>query len=214
MAFTSFTCVDDVVKKYKLTYVQGPLLPPDVTAPPFGDYFREELAFNLRMLPIGRSEIGAGEVLLFPILREIWKPYSKDLAMFTHEGLTFDDDLTGIPNYFVCKVSEYGQTIPDVPDLLVAEAKLDDFERAWGQCSAAMLAAQRLNQTPEVPVYGIATNGSEWQFGVLLGRELTVDPLATALSNLDTLSHRMHATFRAVQAQAIAHKTRELSDNY
>jgi len=206
MAFSSFTRVDDVVKKYKLRYIQGPLMPPDPTAPQLSEYFREELAFNLRMLPIGRSEIGAGEVLLFPILREIWKPYSSDLALFTHESLSFDDDLTGVPDYFVCKVSEYGQTIPEVPYLLVAEAKLDDFERAWGQCAAAMLAAQRLNQTPEVPVYGIATNGSEWQFGVLLGRVLTVDPLATALSNLDTLSQRMHATFRAVQAQAVAHQ--------
>ena len=206
MAFDDFTRVDDVVKKYKLVFVQGPLLPPDPTAPPLSEHFREELAFNLRMLPIGRSEIGSGEVLLFPILREIWKPYSNDLALFSHEGLSFDDDLTGVPDYFVCKVSEYGQTIPDVPYLLVAEAKLDDFEKAWGQCAAAMLAAQRLNQSPEVPVYGIATNGSEWQFGVLLGRKLTVDPLATALSNLDSLSHRMHATFRAVQAQAVAHR--------
>ena len=206
MAFDDFTRVDDVVKKYKLVFVQGPLLPPDPTAPSLSEHFREELAFNLRMLPIGRSEIGSGEVLLFPILREIWKPYSNDLALFSHEGLSFDDDLTGVPDYFVCKVSEYGQTIPDVPYLLVAEAKLDDFEKAWGQCAAAMLAAQRLNQSPEVPVYGIATNGSEWQFGVLLGRKLTVDPLATALSNLDSLSHRMHATFRAVQAQAVAHR--------
>jgi hypothetical protein len=205
MAFANYTCVDDVVKKHKLTFVQGSLLPPDPTAPLFGEYFREELAFNLRMLPIGRSEIGAGEVLLFPILREVWKPYSKDLALFTHEGLTYDDDLTGTPDYFVCKVSEYGQTIPDIPYLLVAEAKLDDFERAWGQCSAAMLAVQRLNQAPDLPIYGIATNGGSWQFGVLLGRELTVDPNATSLSNLDTLSQRLHAVLRAVRDQAVAH---------
>jgi hypothetical protein len=202
MAFTSYTCIDDVVKKFRLRFVQGPLLPPDPTAPLFSDHFREELAFNLRKLPIGRSEIGAGEVLLFPILREVWKPYSDELALFTHEGLTFDDDLTGTPDYFICKVSEFGQTIPDVPVLLIAEAKLDDFERAWGQCSAAMLAAQRLNQTPDLPVYGIATNGNAWQLGVLLGRELTVDPNGTALSNLDTLAQRLHATMRAVRTVA------------
>lgn len=129
------------------------MLPPDPTAPLFGEHFHAELAFNLKRLPIGRSEIGAGEVLLFPILREVWKPYSDDLALFTHEELTFDDDLTGILDYFVCKVSEYGQTIPDVPSLLVARAKRDDFERAWGECSAAMLAAQKLHQSPDVPVY-------------------------------------------------------------
>lgn len=203
MSFMNYTCVDDVVKKHKLTYVQGPVLPPDPTAPLFDDHFRGELAFNLRKLPIGRSEIGAGEVLLFPILREVWKPYADDLALFTHEGLTYDDDLTGTPDYFVCKVSEYGQTIPDVPVLLIAEAKLDDFERAWGQCSAAMLAAQKLNQSPDVPVYGIATNGGAWQVGVLRGRELTVDPNATALSTLDVLAQQLHAVLRTVRAVAV-----------
>ena len=205
MAFASFTCVDDVVKKYKLTYIHNRLLPPDPTAPPLGEAFREELDFNLQMLPIGRSEIGVGEVLLFPILREMWKPYAKDLALFTHEGLTFDDDLTGIPDYFVCKVSEYGRTILDVPSLLVSQARRDDFRLAWGQCSAAMLAAQKLNRTPELPVYGIATNGKEWQFGVLDGRVLTVDPNAVALATLDVLNQRIHAALRAVQAQAVAH---------
>jgi hypothetical protein len=205
MAFTDYTRIDDVVKRHKLTFVQGPLVPPDPTAPLFGEYFREELAFNLRMLPIGRSVRGSREIVGYPILREVWKPYSKDLALFARGGLTYDDDLTGTPDYFVCKVSEYGQTIPDIPYLLVAEAKLDDFEKAWGQCSAAMLAARRLNQAPALPIYGIATNGGSWQFGVLLGRELTVDPNATALSTLDTLAQRLHAVLRAVRDQAVAH---------
>ena len=114
MAFASFTCIDDVVKKYKLHHVPAPLLLPDLTAPLFDAHFRGELAFNFRKLPIGRSEIGSGEILLFPILREVWKPYADELALFSHEGLTYDYDLTGIPD-FVCKISEYGQTIPDNP---------------------------------------------------------------------------------------------------
>lgn len=205
MAFTSYTCVDDVVKKHKLVFTQAPVLPPAADAPPFNDYFRGELDFNLRKLPIGRSEIGAGEVLLFPILREVWKPYVDQLALFTHEPLAFDDDLCGVPDYFVCRVSEYGQTIPEVPYLLVAEAKLDDFERAWGQCLAAMLAAQKLNQAPDLPIYGIATNGTAWQFGRLLGREITCDPAAVALRNLDLLGQSLHAVFRACRDMALAH---------
>ncbi len=205
MAFNGYTSVDVVVKKQRLVFVQASLLPPDPTAPTFDDHFRQELAFNLRTLPIGRSEIGAGEVLLFPILREVWKPYSDDLTLFTHEGLTFDEDLTSTPDYFVCKVSEYGQTIPDVPYLLVAEAKLDDFERAWGQCAAAMLAAQKLNQAPDVPIYGIATNGKAWEFGRLLGRELMTDPFPSAVDKLDSLGQRLHAVFRAVLAVTVLH---------
>jgi len=204
MAFANYAYVDSVVKKHRLTYIQAPLVPPDLTAPLFSDYFRQELDFNLRKLPIGRSEIGSGEMLLLPILREVWKHYADELALFSHEVLTYDDDLTGIPHYFICKISEYGQTIPDVPYLLIAETKLDDFEKAWGQCAAAMLATQKLNQTPDVPVYGITTNGSSWQFGKLLGRELTVDPNATALSNMDTLAQRLHAVLGAVRDQAVS----------
>jgi hypothetical protein len=205
MAFTSYRNIDEVVKRHKLAYIQDSVVPPDPSAPVFDSHFRAELAFNLRKLPVGRSEAGTGEVLLFPILREVWKPYSDDLALFSHEALTYDDDLTGVPDYFVCKVSEYGQTIPDIPVLLIAEAKLDDFEKAWGQCAASMLAAQKLNQSPDLPVYGITTNGGAWQFGMLLGRELTVDPNGISLSTLDLLSHRLHAVMRAVLAQAKAY---------
>ena len=205
MAFNSFTSVDDVVKKYNLRHVPAPLLPSDPTAPLLGESFRGELAFNLLNLPVGRSEIGAGEILLFPILPEVWRYYFEDLALFSHEGLSCDEDLTGTPDYFVCKVSPFGRLIPDIPYLLVAETKLDDFERAWGQCSAAMLAAQKLNQSPEIPVYGIVTNGSAWQFGILLGRELRTDPAATALSDLDGLSQRLHAVFRAVRNHAVSY---------
>lgn len=88
MPFKSFTRVDHVVKKYKLSFVRSPLAPPDSSSPPLDDYFRKELDFNLRKLPIGRSEVGAGDVLLFPILREIWKPYSDDLALFSQDSLT------------------------------------------------------------------------------------------------------------------------------
>jgi len=205
MAFADFTSIDDVVKKYKLVFVSRPMLDPDLSAPTFSEHFRQELAFNQRKLPIGRSEIGTGEVLLFPILREVWKPYADELALFTHEKLRFDNDLTGTPDYFICKVSEYGQTIPDIPYLLVAEAKLDDFERAWGQCAAAMLASQKLNGSPDLPIYGITTNGNAWQFGVLVGRELTVDPNGTSLSTLDAVSQRLHAVLRLVRDKALSH---------
>jgi hypothetical protein len=94
MAFTSFTCIDEVVKKYKLIFVQRPLLPPDPTAPPLGDYFREELAFNLRMLPIGRSEIGAGEVLLFPIHSKWGIPMIHALGILSLAVTTISKTLT------------------------------------------------------------------------------------------------------------------------
>jgi hypothetical protein len=205
MEFTDYKGIDHVVKKHKLRMIPGTAILPAAGAPPFTDYFLAELAFSLRRLPVGRSEAGSGEIVLFPLLREVWKTYADDLSLFTHESLEYDDDLRGTPDYFVCRTSEYGPTIPEVPYLLVIEAKLDDFERAWGQCLAAMLAAQKLNATPENPVYGIATNSKTWEFGVLLGQEFTYDLNPIALHNLDSLRQALHGVFCACRDLALVH---------
>jgi hypothetical protein len=205
MAFADYKSIDRVVKKHKLRMTQGTAIIPAAEAPPFSEYFHSELEFSLRRLPVGRSEAGSGEILLFPLLREVWKTYADNLSLFTHESLEFDDDLKGIPDYFVCRASEYGPTIPEVPYLLVVEAKLDDFEKAWGQCLAAMLAAQKLNATPEHPVYGIATNSKTWEFGVLLGHDFTYDLNPIALHNLDSLHQALHGVFRACLDLSLTH---------
>ncbi len=207
MAFTDYRSIDDVIRKHRLRWVAGEVVAPAADAPPFTASFRDELNLNLTELPPVRSEAGAGELVLFPILREVWKSYRPHLSLFTHDPLEFDEDLRGIPDYFVCKRSEFGPFYPEPPLLLVVEAKLDDFERAWGQCLAEMLAAQKLNGTPDLPVYGIASNGKTWEFGVLLSREFTQDPGPLAVSDLDTLGQALHAVFRACRDMALAHRS-------
>jgi hypothetical protein len=205
MAFGSYTSVDAVVKKYKLRLLNERVVTPAPDAPRFSEAFRAELDFTYRELPVGRSEIGSGELILFPILKEVWRVYVPHLSLFTHEPLDYDDDLTGTPDYYVCKRSEYGATIPEVPYLLVVEAKLDDFEKAWGQCLAAMLASQKLNHAPDRPVYGMTTNGKAWEIGVLLGSDFTREPWAYSTVNLDLLGQALHAVFRACRDMALAH---------
>lgn len=48
--------------------------------------------------------------------------------------------------------------IEGAPFVLV-EAKQDNFDAAWGQCLAEMIAAQRLNNLPDLVIYGITCNG-------------------------------------------------------
>ncbi|MBY0460307.1 MAG: hypothetical protein K2V38_23570 [Gemmataceae bacterium] len=205
MAFTSYASVNDVIAKHKVRGVSGTVVTPDHTAPLFSATFQSELHFNLTRLPPIRSEIGAGEQVLFPILREVWREYHTDLNLFSHELLSFDADLTGYPDYFVCKQSEFGTFYPTAPYLLIVEAKLDDFAKAWGQCLAAMLAAQKLNAAPDLPVYGIATNGRTWEFGVLKHNQFTQQQEPFALTDLDRLAQALHAVFRSCRDMARAH---------
>ncbi len=202
MAFSNYVDIESVLRKHNLRWDSGSVVAPAKDAPEFGAYFRAELQLSLdHLTPSRTSEIGAGEIILFPILREIWKSYRDQLSLFTHEELAFDGDLCGYPDYFFCRITEFGR-IPDAPYLLVVEAKLDDFEKAWGQCLAAMLAAQKLNQTPDRPVFGIASNGRSWEFGRLLHREFLLDQNPVSLANLETLSQTLHAVFRECYLQA------------
>jgi hypothetical protein len=207
MAFTDYRAIDDVIRKHRIRCTSGRVVTPAADAPPFDDYFRGELDLTLREFPLNRSETGCGELVLFPLLREVWKTYRTALTLFTHEPLTGPGDLTGVPDYFVCQRSEFGPFYPEPPFLLVVEAKLDDFERGWGQCLAEMLAAQHLNGVPDQPVFGITTNGRSWEFGVLRGTDFVQQPDPVALFNLDTLGQALHAVFRACRDLALARRS-------
>jgi len=71
----------------------------------------------------------------------------------------------------------------------------DDFTRGWGQCVAAMLAAQKLNDLPEQTVYGITTNGQVWQFGQLHADVFTQDSRSFTLEDVDSLGAALHFVF-------------------
>ena len=204
MSFAGYTSIDDVIRKHRIRWLPTRFIEPLADAPPFSDFFRSELNFNLNSLPPARNENGASEYILFPIIREVWRTYHDDLSLFSHEPLAYDADLTGCPDYSICKRSEFGPFYPTPPYLLIVEAKLDDFTRAWGQCLAAMLAAQKLNGLPEQSIYGIATNGKSWEFGRLLGTEFMQDTETYTMSTLDLLGQVLHAVFRKCRDMARA----------
>ncbi len=144
-----------------------------------------------------------GEALIFPILREVWKPFRQSLALWSHQPLTYDEDLCGVPDYTVARRSPLGLVVFDAPYLLIVETKRDDFIRGWGQCLAAMLAAQKMNDLSDQTLYGIATNGRFWQFGRLRGTEFTQELRIFALSELDTLAGALRFALTECREQVL-----------
>jgi hypothetical protein len=57
--------------------------------------------------------------------------------------------------------------VAEKPIVMIVEAKKNDFEQGWGQCLAELIAAQKINDDLENPVFGIVTDGNLWQFGKL-----------------------------------------------
>jgi hypothetical protein len=86
---------------------------------------------------------------------------------------------------------------------LVVEAKKDDFTRGWGQCLAAMLAAQKVNNLADQTAYGITTNGRVWECGQLAGDEFVQDPRSFSFEDVDTLFAALHFLMSQCREQVL-----------
>jgi hypothetical protein len=90
------------------------------------------------------------------------------------------------------------------PLLIVIEAKEDDFSKGWGQCLAAMVAAQRINHNLDLGIFGIVTNGETWQFGRLRRNRFEQEDTAVPRSNAFDY---LNVIFATVTNDVIAHST-------
>ncbi|MGH8597141.1 MAG: hypothetical protein ACREXT_10835, partial [Gammaproteobacteria bacterium] len=84
------------------------------------------------------------------------------------------------------------KTVLETPLVMMTEAKKNDFEQGWGQCLAELVAARKLNDDADLPVYGVVTDGKFWEFGKLTNGTMikntavgTVNEIAELLGMLD-----------------------------
>ncbi|MBE7380826.1 MAG: hypothetical protein F6J95_005395 [Leptolyngbya sp. SIO1E4] len=131
------------------------------------------------------SEGARCELVIFPILREIYKRYTDETALWVQKSFAVDAKLSSTPDYMISRKPELGKTILESPLLLLVETKRNDFEQGWGQCLAELIAPS-LNHHSR-PVYGIVTDGKLWEFGRLQDQVFTKNAASYTISNLETL---------------------------
>ncbi len=199
MAFSSYAARSDVALAHRIVLTQDQFVKPLPIA--ISDYLRGELAFVQKMVAFDKSEFAICENLVYPILKEVWKPYAEELQLWCHTPLNCDADLSGIPDYFLARRSPLGTPVIDKPYLMVVEAKRDDFEWGWAQCLAAMVAGLKLNNIPGQIMYGIATNGRTWEFGKVEGNRFTQNVQPFTLFDLDQLCAAINFLFDQCRRQ-------------
>ena len=199
MSFSEFKTIGAVLQEFQVRYCEDDFM-DDLTFQ-IPDYFREDLALMLRDGMVDNSEYAICENLIYPVLKEVWKIYRQDFILWSHQALTFDNRLTGFPEYILARRSPLGKVVFDKPYLLLVEAKLDNFESAWAQCLSEMIAAQRLNQEVPIVIFGIASNGKTWQFGKLEGDRFTRNIHNYSLQDLDALFGAVNYVFQQCRNQ-------------
>jgi hypothetical protein len=193
MSFESYRSIAQVVEEFQITTIDRDfleLLPLEIS-----DVFREDLAFTLKAFNVDGSEYGVCETVIFPILKTVYRHYHETFVLWSHRTLTYDSNLTGIPDYILASRSPLSKTIFKQPYFVAIEAKRDDFVKGWGQCLAELVAIQKLNENPNQTVYGIVTNGQFWQFGMLHQQTFTKNLADYSISDLDRLMAAVNALF-------------------
>ena len=196
MAFSDFRKISEVQEKFKVRYSEDDFVTTEASHP--SREFLRDFEFTREHIHVFASEAARCETIIFPVLKESYKVYADRYALWIRQSITYDEVLNGTPDYFISTRSELGKTVIGSPLILLVEAKKNDFEQGWGQCLAELVAAQKINNDADFPVYGIVTDGTLWQFGRLVGDTFTQNRTDFALANLPTLFGAVDSVFKAV----------------
>ncbi|MFM7886193.1 MAG: hypothetical protein ACKPCM_05775, partial [Pseudanabaena sp.] len=193
MAFGTYKTIGAVVKEFQITYTESDFVQPL----PFvlSDYFREDLQLMMREGVVDNSEFAICENLIYPLLKEVWKQYRSKFLLWSHQSLNYDEKLSGFPEYILARRSPLGKVVFDRPYFMLVEAKQDNFEAAWGQCIAEMVAAQRLNAELDLTIFGITSNGDRWQLGKLEKQTFTRNATFFSIQETDKLAAVVNYVF-------------------
>jgi len=193
MAFSDFKTIADVQKKYLIKYREDSFIVDQELSPP--EVFLKDFEFSRENIDIFTSEASRSEIIISPLLREIYKNHYGVYSFWIQKSITFDETLTGTPDYIFAKKSPLGKTVLEKPIIIVVEAKKNDFEQGWGQCLAELVASQKINENPQRAVYGVVTDGNLWQFGRLIAdiftqnsENYTIDKLSRLYGALEYLA--------------------------
>ncbi len=153
------------------------------------DFLLKTLAINSE-IPI-ESEKAKSEFLIAPILTEIRVNNPKKFTYFS--GYQFNVDsklgLRGFCDFIISK--KYNAAFIESPLVAVVEVKHNqDLPDASPQCIAEMYAAQLYNEKHEENIsciYGVLTNGYEWQFLKLENNQAILDTHRYGIKNLSEL---------------------------
>ena len=173
MALSNFGTISEALEAYGIRYEDGVFVVPTSATP--GTLFLAELQFSIENIDVYSSEGARTELIISPILREIYKNYVETLAFWVQKPMTADALLSGVPDYIFGTKSPLGKKVLGTPLVLIVEAKKNDFEQGWGQCLAELVAAQIINRETAKPVYGIVTDGLLWRMGKLTEKVFVQD---------------------------------------
>jgi len=124
------------------------------------------------------TEKARSEFVIAPVLFELRRLHAGEISLFS--GVELEGDvsrgLNGVCDFIISRSPR--QHVLGPPLITIVEAKNDNLRTGPGQCIAAMVAAQLINQasgTAVAAIHGAVTTGTAWKFLALQGTTVTLD---------------------------------------
>lgn len=201
MSFDSYKNISEVLQEFQITAIEAEFIIESKIE--VRSVFQEDLEFCLREFSFEESEYGVCEMIIFPILKELYRRYRNQFTLWSHKAIIYDEKLSGTPDYILAQRSTLGKQVFEKPYFLVVEAKKDDFIKGWGQCLAEMVAMQKINNQPSQTLFGVVSNGKIWEFGKLNDNLFTKDTRYYTISNIEKLLSALNYIFYQCQQEQI-----------
>ncbi len=194
--------LDEVLKIYTIRYAEGKMRL--ITQHKMPAAAQEEMAFIMENLDYKSTESALREYVISPILLAAWKRYFSEFLIWVERPIQFGADLSGVPDYVISRRSPMGKIFFEHPHIAIVEAKRDDFIGGWAQCSLGMITAQKINNSPAEPVFGIVTNGDVWEFAELTADTFTHFTNSFLSNQADDLHNAICTILERSRAVAVA----------
>lgn len=178
MPYSQFTTIAKAKEAFNLTTAEGIRFLPEIEPIQPSPTLTAVLEENLPLAVATGSEKARSELIISPVLVEVRRILNRRISLFSGEDFTVDESLglNGRCDFLISRSPEL--LAIEAPAIVIVEAKQADLKSGIGQCVAEMVAAQKFNiakQKPLQTIYGVLTNGNQWQFLKLETSIVTVD---------------------------------------
>lgn len=189
MAYSDFTLAK-VREAFDLTLEETSSLFSDVEGVQPSERLALALEENILLATAIATEKARSEFLIAPILSEVRRQAKYQMSLFsgTEFNVDINSGLIGFCDYILSHSKE--QYYVSAPVAIVIEAKNENIKGGFGQCIAAMVAAQIFNQKAGNAIdriYGAVTSGTNWKFLVLDGKTVSIDSVEYYINQVDII---------------------------
>ena len=101
MAFSDFKTISEVLERFRIVYTEKDFF--QVGEPQsLSEHFLQDFAFCREHIDVFASEAARCEAIIFPVLKEIYKGYADNYALWIQKSITYDENIewnTGLPHF-------------------------------------------------------------------------------------------------------------------